>query len=275
MATRQFFTPRNTELAQSEVGIFMTDEDPYGVGAISTGKGDLGGKSYGTFQMPSNPSSPGEKSKAQLFVETGIPENYQQYFKDDKGQFHKAGTPGFDAAWKSLERFANKGFGEAQQGYIYKGDEKNVGLDKYLTGFKSTTGRGIDEYGDKARNIIEGGYNQYGGLHHSHVKHAVAERDAAIKNKKTFTEDDFMRSLINSKLGKVEVNFKSSPKVWKGVRNRFTGELAKFPVTAAPAETPGRKATRTAPAPAPAPAPVRKAKRSIPFLQRVADRLGG
>ena len=273
MANRQFFTPRNTELAQSEVGIFMTDEDPYGVGAISTGKGDRGGSYYGTFQMPSNPSSAGEQSKVQRFVAEGLPENYQQYFKDDKGQFYKPATPQFDAAWKSLERFANKGFGEAQQSYIYKGDEKNVGLNKYFTGFKGATGRGIDEYSDKARNIIEGGYNQYGGLHHSHVKHAVAERDAAIKNKKTFTEDDFMRSLINSKLGKVEVNFRSSPKVWKGVRNRFNKELAQFPATAAPAKTPGRKATRTAPAPAPA--PVRKAKKRIPFLQRVAERLGG
>ena len=272
MATRQFFTPRNTELARSEVGIFMTKEDPYGVGAISSGKGDLGGSSYGTFQMPSNPSSPGEQSKVQRFVAEGRPESYQQYFKDDKGQFYKPATPQFDAAWKSLERFDNKGFGEAQQGYIYKGDKKNVGLNKYLTGFKSTTGRGIEEYSDKARNIIEGGYNQYGGLHHSHVKQAVAERDAAIKNKKAFTEDDFMRSLIKSKLGKVEVNFRSSPKVWPGVRNRFNRELSQFPATVAPApiDASRRRATKTVPA-----RKERKAKRSIPFLQRVADRLGG
>jgi len=273
MATRQFFTPRNTELAQSEVGIFMTKEDPYGVGAISSGEGDLGGPSYGTFQMPSNPSSPGEQSKVQRFVAEGLPENYQQYFKDDKGQFYKPTTPQFDAAWKSLERFANKEFGEAQQSYIYRGDNKNVGLNKYLTGFKGTTGSGIDGYSDKARNIIEGGYNQLGGLHRPHVQHAVAERDAAIKNKKPFTENDFMRSLINSKLRNVEKNFRSSPKNWKGVRNRFNKELAQFPSTATPTpvEASGRKATKTAPAPA---RKERKAKKSIPFLQRVADRLG-
>ena len=277
MAARQFFTPRNKELARSEVGIFMTKEDPYGVGAISSGKGDKGGKSYGTFQMPSNPFKAGEKSKVQLFVEKGLPSQYQKYFKDSKGQFYKAASPEFDAAWQSVGRFDNKGFGEAQQSYIYKGDKKNIGLNKYFTGFKKDTGQDIDSFSDKSRNILEGGINQLGGLHAGHVRRAAAERDKALKNNQPFTEDDFMRAVIKSKLANVEKNFASSPKVWPGIRNRFNRELAQFPITKEESSNLSRvrKVTKTAPAPDPAKAPVRKAKKRIPFIKRVADRLGG
>ena len=79
-----------------------------GCGTVSTGKGDKGGVSYGSYQMATNTGT-----VKKFVAQADFP------WKDDfKGL--QPGTPAFSAKWKSIAKNEPDKFQEAQHAYIKK-----------------------------------------------------------------------------------------------------------------------------------------------------------
>lgn len=105
---------------------YESNGDP---GIVSSGKGDAGGVSYGTYQFSSKTGS------AQAYVDslkTSRPQDYEKL----KGL--TPGSPEFSDAWKAIAKADPQGFGESQHAYIAEKyyaparaslESKNPGLD--------------------------------------------------------------------------------------------------------------------------------------------------
>jgi len=83
----------------------MFESGKGGAGTVSTGKGDFGGASYGTYQLSS------KQGKVQDFLKSG------KYGNQFAGL--QPGTPEFNAKWKDVSK-ADPEFGNAQHEYIKK-----------------------------------------------------------------------------------------------------------------------------------------------------------
>ena len=160
---------------------------------ISTGKGDHGGASYGSFQLSSN------KGVVQRFVD--------QYFRDKFTGFAPA-SPEFNASWRMLpERELEKA-------------EAKFMRDEYFLPMIHTIGvkeRGLSAV---AGEIIISTAVQYGiALGKTHLRTAPTEY---------FTqgfEERLAARVQWSKYCNVDTNFRSSsPAVREGVRNRIWQE---------------------------------------------------
>ncbi|EPX64099.1 hypothetical protein D187_005232 [Cystobacter fuscus DSM 2262] len=82
---------------------------PKGAGVVSTGKGDAGGVSYGSYQIATKTGT------AAAFVQW-LETHYPDMFDELAG--HEPGTPGFSAAWKVLAESDAERFFEAQHVFI-------------------------------------------------------------------------------------------------------------------------------------------------------------
>lgn len=77
---------------------------------ISTGKGDRGGKSYGSWQMTSRPAG---GTVTRFVMEDGFP-----FAREFAGLV--PGSDGFDAAWKALAKHDPVGFERVQHAYVLR-----------------------------------------------------------------------------------------------------------------------------------------------------------
>lgn len=111
-----------------------------GAGTISTGRGDAGGVSYGTYQMSS------KRGVAQDFVQTYYPKQFAGL---------KAGTPAFNAQWKEMAK--DPDFEKVQYAYI-----KDTHYDKQQ---QALLKKGIDltTRGQAVRDAVWSTAVQFGG----------------------------------------------------------------------------------------------------------------
>ena len=127
--------PSNAKFDENvELGILSKKyEAPGGVGTVSTGVGDPGGVSYGSWQLSTNAGTLGAYLK-------DTPD-YAKFFGNAK-----PGTPEFTQRWKEIAKADPKGFEKSQHDFLYKKNFKGV-LDY-------ATSKGIDTSSKTIQNVL-------------------------------------------------------------------------------------------------------------------------
>lgn len=224
-----------------------------GAGAVSTGRGDFGGASYGTHQLSSK---------------TGT---LQQYLGQSKygAQFAglRPGTPEFNAKWKQVAA-SDPGFGQDQKDFI--------GRTHFDPQMARLAKAGIDLSGrsDAVKEAIWSTAVQFGG-NTELIKRALAGRDLVGMN-----DSDVIAAIQDHKIANNAALFKSSsPAVQAGTLRRASEEkrvlLALSGQSAATQGLPGQAppvATVAAAMPKPMPipqAPTMVAAAAIPAMPQV------
>lgn len=195
-------------------------------GAISTGKGDFGGKSYGAFQLS---SKTGDVDK--FLKESG-------YGSQFAGM--QVGSAEFDKKWKELAGSDSK-FAEAQQQHAAK--------THYLPQLEKLKKSGIDlsSKGSGVQEAIMSTANQYG------ASTDVIQKALGGKDISKMSDSDIINAIQDYKASSVQSRFKSSsPDVQKGVQKRIEQErLSLLGIepgsTAAPTATQVAQVTPNAP----------------------------
>lgn len=178
-----------------------------GAGTVSTGKGDIGGVSYGTYQMA---SKGGQKSTAGKFV--------SQSKWADQFAGMEAGTKDFSDKWKSIAA-SDPEFAKAQHGYI-----KQTHYDPLMSGLSKS---GID-LTDRPKAVQDALWSvgvQHGGKGGSNlVQRALSGADVA-----GLSDEDVVNRIYDERSKRNEKGdlayFRSNSKsVQAGVAKRFDNE---------------------------------------------------
>lgn len=182
-----------------------------GCGTVSTGKGDKGGVSYGSYQMATNTGT-----VKKFVTQPNFP------WKDDfKGL--QPGTPAFSAKWKSIAKNEPEKFQEAQHAYI-----KKTHFDPLCRKVLEQDALDVTLRSHALQDAVWSTSVQFGG-NTPIVHRALAKVDA------TPMGPDFDRLLITAIYGergrkrpdgKMAYFSGSSAAVQKGVAQRFKDELA-------------------------------------------------
>lgn len=167
-----------------------------GPGTISTGEGDAGGKSYGSYQLASK-SINGEKSTLEKFLKAS---NYDKEFKT------KPGSSEFDQKWKALAA-EDPNFEIAQHVYIEE------------THFKPVA-KHADQLGLTRTFAIDSALFSI-GVQHGGAKKIVENARKKLKN--DATEIDIIKTLYAARTDYVKSL--SSVQNKKGVLARYEKEL--------------------------------------------------
>lgn len=204
------FVPRYPMTAESESSVFRTQRDPYAVGAISSGKGDLGGKSYGVYQFASNEA-----------VSSAL-RDFVNWPKNTLGShLKKAGTlrsVEFDGAWRALALSNNREFGLVQENFA-----REVMWAPLIEKFTKYSTVDLTKRSDKLVDLVIGTVNQYGGLVQGIAKY-VADNGG-----NSLSDNQVGILMQNYKLANVERHFRSSSAaVHRGIKNRIIRERKAF-----------------------------------------------
>ena len=167
-------------------------------GTVARTKGDLGGASYGAYQLTTN------SGHAQKFA--------NQYGGALKGL--KAGTTAFDNAWKAEAKKNPDKFMKAQHDYIAQSHYQPAS-----NAFKSVTGIDVSKMPLGVQNMIW----SIGVQHGTGGARNIFKSAGVNKNDSPAT---ILKKVYNERM-KVNVYFKNSPQnIKNSVLNRFKKELA-------------------------------------------------
>ncbi len=220
------FIPNYSMMAYHESGSYRTRNDPYAVGAITnpTKKGDLGGKTYGTYQFESFVHPNGSKGK---HVDNSTLMRFLRSSNNAYGPHLLAvakkdgiASAAFDRAWKKLATTQNKAFGLAQQRFLME--------DKLAKANAFFDRAGVSEQARKDPELFDmvlGTANHIGTLIDGVADHV---RQLQARKGSKMTANEIGVAIAERKLSRVTSMFKSSPDAWKGLRNRFRAERAVF-----------------------------------------------
>jgi murein DD-endopeptidase MepM/ murein hydrolase activator NlpD len=181
-----------------------------GPGVVSTGAGDPGGVSYGSYQMATKMGVP------QKFVtQAGFP-----WLTDFQNL--KAGTADFTACWKRIATNETDAFQKCQHEYI-----KKTHYDLLAAKILSDDGLDVNTRSRALQDVVWSTAVQHGGgtsiVHKALANVTCARTDPAF--------DEKLIRAIYAERGRTKPDgnlayfSKSSPNVQKGVANRFKNEL--------------------------------------------------
>lgn len=194
---KRAFYPKTAE-ASGQLGSLSAKYESNGnPSTIANTKGDIGGKSYGTYQLTKN------SGHAQKFA--------SQYGGALKGL--TVGTTAFDKAWKAEAAKSEMKFAQAQHDYI-----QQTHYQPAVNAFKSTTGIDVNKAPLGIQNMIWsiGVQHGTGGARNIFSNAGVNKGDSwsTVLNK-----------VYNERM-KVTKYFKSSTSsIQQSVKNRFSKEL--------------------------------------------------
>ena len=194
-----------------ELGGLSRKYEARGPGTVSTGKGDFGGVSYGSYQFASANGS------AQSFVNS-LKKSHPEYHSALSGS--KPGSEAFSNAWKQLAAKDPKGFDKAQHDYIqathYEPGAANI---------KKATGIDLNTRSAALRDVAWSTSVQHGpGKADDIFKKALAGRDPAKVSDEQLIKDIYAERGRTNSSGNL-VHFSSSSKsMQEGVANRFKNE---------------------------------------------------
>lgn len=176
-----------------------------GPGFISTGKGDLGGKSYGLYQLSSTQGS--------LAEYVGQSTKYGAEFKG-----LEPASAAFDAKWKEVAARDPQGFSTDQHTFIKKEffDVQNEAL----------KGRGVD-LGDRGRAVQDMLWStsvQYRGLTPNVVANGLKEKFGEGYQLSKLSDEQIVGAVQDYKLAHNNTLFSKSPDLWPGLRDRAKNE---------------------------------------------------
>jgi murein DD-endopeptidase MepM/ murein hydrolase activator NlpD len=181
-----------------------------GPGTVSTGAGDRGGVSYGSYQMASKMGVP-----TKFVKQEGFP-----WLAD----FQKlvAGTAPFTACWKRIAKNEPDAFQKAQHEYI-----KKTHYDLLVTKILNENQLDVNTRSRALQDVVWSTAVQHGGatpiVHRAIVKCSAASTDPGY-------DEQLIRS-IYAERGKTKANgtlayfARNSPSVQRGVAKRFKNEL--------------------------------------------------
>jgi len=197
-----------------------------GAGTVSSGKGDFGGASYGTYQLSSSQGT------------------LQQFLKSSKygEQFSglQPGTPEFNAKWKDLAK-SEPDFGDAQHSFI-----KSTHYDPALSGLKDA---GIDLSGRSAavQDAIWSSSVQFGAGNAKRGTGAIGMFKKALDGRDVakMSDQDIVSAVQDYKIANNDKLFaKSSAAVRDGTAKRAVNEKERLLALA------GSPSSQAAPQPA-------------------------
>ncbi|RKH11879.1 LysM peptidoglycan-binding domain-containing protein [Corallococcus sp. CA053C] len=195
-----------------ELGGLSRKYEARGPGTVSTGKGDHGGVSYGSYQFASANGS------AQSFVNS-LKKSNPDYYSALSGS--KPGSEAFSNAWKQLAAKDPKGFDKAQHDYI-KATHYDVGA----ANIKKATGIDLNTRSAALRDVAWSTSVQHGpGAADDIFKKALAGRDPSKVSDEQLIKDIYAERGRTNASGTL-VHFSSNSKsVQEGVANRFKSEV--------------------------------------------------
>ena len=181
-----------------------------GPGTVSTGAGDKGGVSYGSYQMASKMGVP-----AKFVTQAGFP-----WLQDFKGLV--AGTAQFTACWKKIAAAQTAAFQEAQHAYI-----KKTHYDLLVAKIRGDDNLDVNSRSRALQDVVWSTAVQHGGatpiIHRACGKVTRAPADAKY-------DEELIRAIYAERgRKKADGNLAyfsgNSASVQKGVANRFKSEL--------------------------------------------------
>lgn len=176
-----------------------------GPGFISTGKGDLGGKSYGLYQLSSTQGS--------LAEYVGQSAKYGAEFKG-----LTPASPAFDAKWKEVAARDPQGFSTDQHTFIKKEffDVQNEAL----------KGRGVDlsDRGRAVQDMLWSTSVQFRNLTPNVVANGLKDKFGEGYQLSKLTDEQIVGAVQDYKLKKNDSLFSGSPDLWPGLRDRAKNE---------------------------------------------------
>ncbi len=176
-----------------------------GPGFISTGQGDLGGKSYGIYQLSSTQGS--------LAEYVGQSAKYGAEFKG-----LTPASAAFDAKWKEVAQRDPQGFSTDQHTFIKKEffDVQNDTL----------KGRGIDlsDRGRAVQDMMWSTSVQYRNLTPNVVANGLKDKFGEGYQLSSLTDQQIVGAVQDYKLKRNDSLFSGSPDLWPGLRERAKNE---------------------------------------------------
>ncbi len=176
-----------------------------GPGFISTGKGDLGGKSYGLYQLSSTQGS--------LAEYVGQSDKYGAEFKG-----LTPASAAFDAKWKEVAARDPQGFSTDQHTFIKKEffDVQNEAL----------KGRGVDlsDRGRAVQDMLWSTSVQFRNLTPNVVANGLKDKFGEGYQLSKLTDEQIVGAVQDYKLKKNDSLFSGSPDLWPGLRDRAKNE---------------------------------------------------
>ena len=177
-----------------------------GVETISTGKGDFGGVSYGTYQLASNNGS------MSTFLKSQEGQKYAQQF-----QGLTPGTEAFNNAYKNVVSSDKSGFEAAQQAYISRTHYAPMAQK-----LKDNTGLDVSQRGRALQEQVFSTSVQYGANSKVLQKALAGLTPEQIKG---MSDEQLTQKITDYKKATVGQYFsKSSAEVQASVANRFGNE---------------------------------------------------
>ena len=181
-----------------------------GPGTVSTGAGDKGGVSYGSYQMASKMGVPGR-----FVAQSGFP--WMQDFKN-----LVPGSAAFTAAWKRIAAAQTAAFQEAQHSYI-----KKTHYDLLVAKILGDDNLNVNSRSRALQDVVWSTAVQHGGatpiVHRACAKVTCAPTDPKY-------DEQLIRAIYGER-GKKKADGNlayfsgNSASVQKGVANRFKSEL--------------------------------------------------
>jgi hypothetical protein len=175
-----------------------------GAGTVSTGQGDAGGVSYGTYQFSSR-SANGGPGGVQEFLKNSV------YGPEFAGL--APGSPEFGAKWKELAR--DPAFGQAQHDFI-KGQYYDVQMRRL-----KQAGFDLSSKGPAVQDDIWSTAVQLRGLTLTIVKGALGGQDW-----QHWTDAQIVSAIQDYKYDNTTTMFRSSPRSWDSLKSRARSEKA-------------------------------------------------
>ncbi len=176
-----------------------------GPGFISTGQGDLGGKSYGIYQLSSTQGS--------LAEYVGQSAKYGAEFKG-----LTPASAAFDAKWKEVAQRDPQGFSTDQHTFIKKEffDVQNDTL----------KGRGIDlsDRGRAVQDMMWSTSVQFRNLTPNVVANGLKDKFGEGYQLSNLTDQQIVGAVQDYKLKRNDSLFSGSPDLWPGLRDRAKNE---------------------------------------------------
>lgn len=181
-----------------------------GPGTVSTGAGDPGGVSYGSYQMASKMGVP-----TRFVTQSGFP--WSADFRD-----LQAGTAPFTACWKRIAAAESEAFQRAQHAFIKKSH-----YDLLAAKVLNDDGLDVNTRCRALQDVIWSTAVQHGGA--TPIVHRALANVTLPKTDPGYDEQVICAIYAERGRKKADGNLayfsKSSPSVQKGVANRFKNEL--------------------------------------------------
>jgi peptidoglycan hydrolase-like protein with peptidoglycan-binding domain len=198
-----------------------------GAGTISTGKGDHGGVSYGSYQLSTNMGT------LQEYLD-------QSAYKDQfKGLEPK--TPAFNAEWKKLAD-TDPGFAKDQHDFI-----KSSHYDVQVAALKAD-GLDLTDRGPAVQDALWSTSVQFRGLTKNIFEKGLEEKFGKDYDLSKLSDKDIVDAAQDYKIEHNEKLFSKSPKLWDSLEDRARSEKTALETLAGEGKTvdPGERANAPA-----------------------------